>query len=259
MLKKFQTLKNTLFKKQIPEFKPMTKVYVAMCAHRGISPQVINNIRILEECPEPKIQFHLLDGDALIDRSRGRVATDFLLNSTDDILLFLDDDIVFNPVDIRKLILECQENDLDILGASYVTKTDNGSTFTFMAIENVQDIPFGKSGGIAEVRMFATGCMAIKRRVLQKMADSGTAHLCNNQTINFYPFFMPMEKVINNCWNYLSEDWAFCERARELGFKCWIDTTIKLGHIGPRIYDWDSLVQEPRKVNESIFYKIRIK
>ena len=31
---------------------------------------------------------------------------------------------------------------------------------------------------------------------------------------------------------YLSEDWAFCERARRLGYQIWGDLDIPLGHSG---------------------------
>ena len=34
----------------------------------------------------------------------------------------------------------------------------------------------------------------------------------------------------------MSNDWFFCEKARELGYEVWCDPTIKLGHIGD--YDY---------------------
>ena len=35
---------------------------------------------------------------------------------------------------------------------------------------------------------------------------------------------------------YVSEDWAFDQRARELGYSIWADPTIKLGHMGNYVY-----------------------
>jgi GT2 family glycosyltransferase len=35
---------------------------------------------------------------------------------------------------------------------------------------------------------------------------------------------------------YLAEDYAFCERARQCGFKIMADTTIRLWHIGEYAY-----------------------
>lgn len=257
-LPKLSTSADTRYLLPPPAPKHTFSVYAAMCAHRGVSPKVIKNIKLLEACPDPKIHFELLDGDALIDRSRGRVATDFLLNSKDDYLLFLDDDILFDPLDIRQLLFAAHKNDLDIAGAAYPTKSETNSSFTFRALTNEEDIPFGKAGGICEVRMQATGCMAIHRRVFEKMAEKSVVHLCHTQGIKFFPFFTPMEKEIDGEWMYLSEDWAFCERARDLGFKVWLDTTIRLGHIGPKVYDWDDMLREPKTRNDGFDLKIRI-
>jgi len=35
---------------------------------------------------------------------------------------------------------------------------------------------------------------------------------------------------------FLSEDKSFFYRAREVGYKIWLDTSIKLGHFGFHIY-----------------------
>lgn len=257
MMKKSSNLKVLPpFKSSIP--KSTFNVYVGMCAHRGISPRVISKIRILQACPDPKIHFELMDGDALIDRSRGRVATDFLKRGVDDILLFIDDDIVFDPQDIRKLLVTCRTMDLDILGATYPLKTENKPSLTFRALTNNEVIPFGKNGGLYEVRQIATGCMAVQRRVFRKMVDIGMVQLCGDAHLKFYPFFMPGQKQIEGKWKYLSEDWNFCERSRDIGFKVWLDTTIKLGHIGPKVYDWDDILREPKQVHEDFNYELRV-
>ena len=38
---------------------------------------------------------------------------------------------------------------------------------------------------------------------------------------------------------YLAEDWAFCQRARECGYKIVADTTIRLWHVGSYAYGWE--------------------
>ncbi|MBU6428919.1 MAG: hypothetical protein KGR26_07915, partial [Cyanobacteria bacterium REEB65] len=35
---------------------------------------------------------------------------------------------------------------------------------------------------------------------------------------------------------YLPEDWAFCERAREAGYRCYVDFDVKLRHYGTIAY-----------------------
>ncbi len=47
---------------------------------------------------------------------------------------------------------------------------------------------------------------------------------------------------------YLAEDYAFCERARQCGFKIMADTSIRLWHIGEYAYGWeDAGSQRPRR------------
>ena len=38
---------------------------------------------------------------------------------------------------------------------------------------------------------------------------------------------------------YLAEDYAFCERARQCGYKIMADTSIRLWHIGEYAYGWE--------------------
>jgi hypothetical protein len=61
---------------------------------------------------------------------------------------------------------------------------------------------------------------------------------------NFYPFFQTMiydhpehGKIL------LSEDYAFCERARELGFTVHVNPALRLGHLGPYIYRLEDMGQ----------------
>jgi len=45
------------------------------------------------------------------------------------------------------------------------------------------------------------------------------------------------DTMIDEDRNYLSEDWTFCRRVREvLGKAIWVDTNISLGHIGTHTY-----------------------
>jgi hypothetical protein len=61
------------------------------------------------------------------------------------------------------------------------------------------------------------------------------------------PFFQPMVHVSPHGPWYLAEDYAFCERARQCGFKIVADTSIRLWHIGEFPYGWeDAGVDWPR-------------
>jgi len=56
---------------------------------------------------------------------------------------------------------------------------------------------------------------------------------------NLYSLFdTSHDKGDNN--NYLSEDYTFCRRWQKIGGKIWLDSTIKLNHVGRKIYKGDA-------------------
>ncbi len=220
-------------------------VLVAICVHRNVDVEAWECLMFLSRCLEPKMHVRFQYGDALIDRSRGIVASRFLEHPEYDVLLFLDDDIIYDPRKIVTMIQTMLENDLDICGAPYVKKQKEGTNFA-IKLEEGQLVKFGKDGMIHQAKMISTGCMAIQKRVFKEMVDKEIVHFCNGGKFKFYPFFKPEEKFVDGQWNYLSEDWAFCHRAKELGFKVWVDMSQKLGHAGRYVYDWDDMLR--RKV-----------
>lgn len=64
---------------------------------------------------------------------------------------------------------------------------------------------------LVEIVAAGTAGMLIKRRVLDEMG---------------YPWFS------NSDGFTINEDVEFCRRARELGYKVWLDTTVAIGHLG---------------------------
>lgn len=234
------------------------KVAVGICTHRDVKLQIFNLIRTLEQCPNPVISVATAIGDALIDRSRSVLASDFLLNRKEDILWFLDDDIVVNTQDITRMMWQMHKMDLDILAAPYPLKTFEDAKFAVRTLEDKTDFTVGKGAEIQPMRYVSTGCMGIKRKVFERMVEKEVVHLCHPDTRKFYPFFCPMEKELNEKWIYLSEDWAFCQRALDLGFKIWCDFSVKLGHIGTYTYTFDDFFNKPKKDMEGFNYHVDV-
>ena len=133
-------------------------------------------------------------------------------------LFFIDDDIVFNPMEVPKIAQLMIKNNLDICGGAYTIKQPEKPHFAIKALD-AQPIVFGEKGNIVEVKWLATGFMAIHRRVLEEMVKKEIYHLCHPNDMKFYPFFASYEKYIDGSWIFLSEDYAFCEKARDLGLK----------------------------------------
>jgi hypothetical protein len=61
------------------------------------------------------------------------------------------------------------------------------------------------------------------------------------------PYFLPLLQPDGGGHWYLAEDYAFCERARQCGFKILADTTIRLKHFGTYGYTWEDAGIEPKR------------
>lgn len=209
----------------------MSSVLLTVCTHRTIDIDVMGSIMMLAGEMKHRFAWSPVRGDALISRARSRVASYFLQERDEDILFFIDDDIVFEPEQAVRIIDDVS-NGMDICGGMYVQKKTLDKTCVFF---DDQTVKFSPDAVPVEVEAMPTGFLAIHRRVFEKMKE--IVPLCHPGTLNFYPFFDPFPMKKNGKWIHLSEDWAFCQRARQIGFKVWLDPSIFLGHKGEAIYD----------------------
>lgn len=184
-------------------------------------------------------------GDALISRSRSIIASSFL-RSDADVLLSIDSDIWFRPQDALKLAGQAEE--YGIIAALYMTRNLNTQPALMLPDEPVL---FHAGATPVEAQYVSTGFVAVHRRVFQTVKDA--LPLCHQQwtdngvDTSFWPFYMPYVIEWPGDVNmYLSEDWAFCQRAKDAGFKCWVDPSIRLGHMGQTMYTMEDLIRAPK-------------
>ncbi len=100
-------------------------VYVAPSIYRSIDPRTMTAIMsaITSSPQHERIIWEPLWNDALIARSRSVLATNFLENYPDaDVMVVIDDDIVFEPADFWKIVEGCRETQ-GIYGGAYVTRS----------------------------------------------------------------------------------------------------------------------------------------
>jgi hypothetical protein len=174
-------------------------------------------------------------GESLIDRARAIAATDFLDNNRGDILLFIDDDIIFQPADVFQIVQDVLLHKT-IVCAPYQIKNTTEQRLALAYIDE-KPIMVGPGGGIHEVRYSSSGFMALPKQLLLDLAktlprlDTGAGlKEDGNPKVPLIPFFQPTWRVDDKV--YLSEDYAICERARQLGYKVYIDSSIVLRHLG---------------------------
>ncbi len=193
----------------------------------------------------------LLGNDALITRSRNTLVSTFLNNSDATHLLFIDADISFEPHDIIRLLMA----DRDIIGAMYPIKAldwDSAAKLMPFGRETVEQAAMHYvgtpldvdevewDGDLVTASYVGTGMMLVKRLVVETLI-ARYPHL-KYSAIHAYPRVTPSldtQYALFECMIepltglYLSEDYAFCQRWRDIGGKIWLDTSARLTHTGP--------------------------
>lgn len=169
-------------------------------------------------------QVDTLSNESNVNRARNSCAAKFLAGDATH-LMFVDADIQFRAEDIVKLVA----HDRDIVGGIYPQKTLPPK----MVVNTLKN---GKrEGDLVEVGTMGTGFMMIKRVVFEAMIDQGAQKytdaigLSDAENNHQYDFF---NCTIDSQGRYLTEDWSFCRRWRELGGTIWADTSIPLVHVG---------------------------
>ena len=100
------------------------KIFISICCHRGLDPFVVDCL--IRSLSNPAYRYeYAFQMEAGIDRSRSIQATKFLEESDADILLFLDDDILYNLDDIPRIIEDVVEKQSIVCGP-YSKKADGG-------------------------------------------------------------------------------------------------------------------------------------
>jgi len=168
------------------------------------------------------------NGPAL-DIARNTDAAIFMASSATH-LLFIDSDIAFTAEDVFRLI----EADRPIVAAPYQMKLP-GSVFA------VEELPGAETDreGFMLIAGIGTGFMLIARSAFKAVAAQ-----CELDSTPPRDFPLALRPAYAGYFNLakgptgemLTEDYSFCQRARQAGVGVWADTRAKIAHIGPRAY-----------------------
>ncbi len=183
-------------------------------------------------------------GFAAIDQGRNQLATDALLHGFEE-TMWIDSDVAFDPKTVEML----RGHNLPIVCGIYPQKGKRAIAAHVMP--GTPKMTFGKNGGLHEVRYAGAGFLLIRREVYLTMQEQLRLPMCNERFGKpMIPFFQPMTIPLDDGYWYLAEDYAFCERARQCGYKIVADTSIRLWHWGTCGYGWeDAGVDRPRNAS----------
>lgn len=154
-------------------------------------------------------------GEILVPFARERLA-EMALESGCEWLFMVDDDMLCPP----DLFYRLAANDKDICAALAFTRNPDHKPVIYQSYDQFDPVTRNAYGFTSYVMNYPRnklvqcdavgfGAVLIKTKILEKMKK---------------PWFFGMEGT--------GEDVAFCVKARKLGFEVWMDTRIKLGHLG---------------------------
>ena len=198
------------------------------------------------------IKLALLGGDSLITRSRNKLVSIFLDMQEATHLMFIDADISFQPEDVHRML----KFDHEVVAGMYPIKNFDWNRFKERTTPETPTDKLAEAGlhfvGMPcppETRehrsefitgIYAgTGFMLIRRSCFERLIAAypktkyNVAHTypipkerSKNQYALFDCIIEPGTEI------YLSEDFTFCRRWRDIGGKIWLDPKSRLSHTG---------------------------
>lgn len=202
-----------------------------------------------------RVEVKTLGNESLITRARNNMVAHFLASDCDK-MMFIDADITWPAAAVLKLL----ESGKPVCGIPYPTKKVDwervanfvnrprndrlkpGELRNSSLIFTINRI--GGAGpahdGWLEVNALATGFLMMDRSVLEQMRDHYRSALSYKNDVAGYAKYAPPEHCVGifECMidpdtrRYLSEDYAFCRRWRELGGSIHCHTQHRLLHTG---------------------------
>ncbi len=209
------------------------------------------------------VRFYYLFNESLIQRARNYIVDEFLRSDCTH-LMFIDADIAFNPRDVLGLLgVQIQDPEkYNIVTGPYPKKTIAWEKIKRAvevgAAENPFDLeqfagdfvfnPVNKLGAFSlgeplEIGEGGTGFMLIPRETFEKYEAAYPElkykpdHVRTDAFDGTREIMAYFDCVIDpKSKRYLSEDYFFCRKAREIDMKVWMCPWMQLNHVGSYIF-----------------------
>ena len=205
-------------------------------------------------------RIRIWSAQSLVTQARNEAMVQFLSDDSLTHLIWIDADVGFEPDAVFRLLLV----DRDVVAGAYPQKrywqVPPEVSAKLSPVERIAAqlrypvngaMPDGSmlplvvdDEGLLEVAEAPAGFMCVKRGVLEKMmtAYPDLKYVPDGppdpvKEAHCYRFFDVMVEPETN--RYLSEDFAFCRRWRDIGGRVFLDTTARLRHVGMHIFSGD--------------------
>lgn len=268
------------FEKQIVAFfqKNRVKLYILTPCFASLC--YVNYIQSLMMTVELFRRFNIslkvefCKNDSLVSRARNNLVAKAMTDKDTTHILFIDNDITWDPVDILKLIMA----DKDIIGGIYPLKNydwnklvkDSANPYNSNIVQSllkkksesqlagiISDSAMIQhnllryninylgqyleiNNNLAKVKHLATGFMMLQRKMLTNMMKAFPSTKYVDDVSFLKPEENDMAYALFDCGvedgHYYSEDWLFCDRWTKMGGDIYVDVSINLTHTGIEDY-----------------------
>lgn len=172
------------------------------------------------------VLFDIVANGSILPKVRNGIVKRFI-DSSSDVLVFIDSDMVYEPETVIKLI----NAPFDVSVANYRGKS---TTIRYMA-EPVREE--GTCIGTRylgdtwlQTKRAGTGLMAIKRRTIERLVSEELSYVDQGEVFFALFDFCLIDR------QYQGEDYTFCRRVDEAGGQIFMLADAEVGHIGDTVY-----------------------
>lgn len=227
------------------------KVRLGVPAYGGIQPQTVRALALTVQafhlCGDV-VELDMVTGGSVLPRVRNEILHRFW-TAGEDVLVFLDSDMSWAPVDIVKLARSGKE----LACCNYRVKADEVKWVCFRD-ETVVD------GEFVQVKFAGTGCMAISREAVEKLHDAYPQYryidgLTEEEIFALFDFELRPDD--NGVMRYWGEDYTFSQRWRDIGGEIWMMYDATIDHIGTKVFTGnyhEYMMTRPGGKNEGMPY-----
>ena len=166
----------------------------------------------------------------LVHHARTLLANVFLDRKTEfDRIFFIDSDMKWSPVDFMKVLTKTRKH--SIVVGIYPRRSDEGGYYVTFTPGTENDPP--DDDGLTEIDATGLGFACISREVMECIAASSPKLKYNHATEPMPSIF----RMDDDGTMARGEDYAFWADVKEAGYKIMADATVKLGHVGTKVYE----------------------
>lgn len=177
-----------------------------------------------------------ISGCSLITKARNSLLYTFKNQYKGSHLLMLDSDIVFEPEHVARLAAWAQTH--DVVAAVYPTKDAHNSQYFVTPLRDEEgNVVWTDDKALIEVHRAPAGFMMVRDYVVDALFERWKDRPYKGDRDGSIHY-----AIFDQMWTsegYMGEDYLFCDRVRELGFRIFVDPAVNLIHVGKYGYKGD--------------------